>query len=649
MIIFDAETDNLLEKATVVHCICTYNTADGTIERYRDVEAPPGYTPADGTLEEGLKRIAEADEIGGHNVHGFDIPVFQKLYPGQFCPSGKVRDSLTESELWFPANDLRAKDFLAQKKYGKWISPQYFGRHSLAAWGERLQCPKDEYSNWCKEEGLDPWSEWRPEMEDYCAQDTVTTARLFEHLEKSFDYSTGASDLENLVAPILARQQQWGVSFDVKAASQLHAKLVRRHEEIAAELRDNYFSPFYQRKGPAVTPKRTLNYKDKLRGDLHMGASYVKVQMTEFNPGSRQHIYKRLMSVYGWKPTKFSPTGEPTVDEDVVETLPYPCAPLLTEYLLLEKRLGQLVEGKQAWLRQEKDGRLHGRVKANGTRTGRCSHVSPNLGQVPKVSKPYGKECRALFGPSPGRVQMGVDLAGIEMRAQGHYLARFDGGYFSGQVVNGDVHELARKVLRMNSRDNTKTFEYAMTYGAGLPKLGATVYADMTDEQKAKFGKVNQRSLGALGKQRKALLAQGMKGFDKLLKAVEDAHKRGWMRALDGRKLAVPSAHSALNTLFQGFGGIVAKTWIVEINRLLVENQLIPDKTWYIDPDQHDLWKVVQMLFIHDETQNDCLPEVAELAGELTVQAARNTKHLLNLKVEIDAKYKLGANWSECH
>ena len=649
MIVFDAETDNLLDKVTVIHCIAVYDRDTGNVERYRDVK---GHVPAHGTIEDGLRRIANADCIGGHNVHGYDIPVFQKLYPGKFFPTGTVRDSLVEAEMWYPANDLRVKDFAAQKKYNNsWISGHLYGRHSLEAWGERLKCPKDEYTKWCKDQGLSPWSEWRPEMEDYCVQDTITNARLFDYLEESFDYEGAAAAvaLENKVAPILFRQEQWGVTFNLPRAAELHTKLVARHMEIADELRRDFFGPFYLRNGKAVTPKRNLNYKDKLRPDLTADATYVKVKLVEFNPASRQHIYKRLMALYGWEPTKFTPSGEPQVDESVIETLPYPPCKLINEYLLLEKRLGQLAEGNQAWLRKEKDGVIHGRVKANGTRTSRCSHVNPNMGQVPKVTAPFGTECRALFGPRKGRKQMGCDLSGIEMRAQGHYLYRYDGGAFAAEVINGDVHTIAKEAMGFNSRDITKTFEYAMTYGAGLPKLGAVVYEDMTDEQKKEFGKVSQRKLAQLGKARKQLLETGLKGFDKLLKAVKGAHTRGWMRALDGRKLAVPSEHSALNTLFQGFGGVVAKQWIVLLNDKLVENGLIPADTWYIDMDNIEPWKVVQILFVHDEVQTDCEDGYEKQAGELAVEAAREAGRVLKLNVALDAEAKIGADWSECH
>lgn len=661
MIVWDKETDNLLAKVTKIHCIVVIDRDTGKVERYRDAHNKSS-NPADGDIRAGLARVAAADEIGGHNVHNYDIPVGQKLYPGEFYPKGKVRDSLVESEMWYPAKDLRNKDFLAQKKYGNWISNQYYGRHSLAAWGERLKRPKDDYAARCKEAGIDPWATWSEEMEEYCVQDVVTNVALFDFLEKTFDYSTGAADLENRVAPILVRQEQWGVKFNTENAGKLHAELIRKQEKIGLALRD-YFPNFYMRVGKAVTPKKTLNYKDKLRPDLTEGVSYVKVKMTEFNPGSRQHIYKRLLAVYNWKPKTFSPSGEPEVSEETIGELTYDCAPLLNEYLLVDKRIGQIANGKVAWLRKEKDGIIYGRVKANGTRTSRCSHVNPNMGQVPKVKKDldgnvmwgeeggWGADCRALFGARKGRKQMGVDLSGIEMRAQGHYMARYDGGFFAQQVVEGDVHDLARIAMNFNSRDITKTFEYAMTYGSGFPNLGSIVYSDMTDEQKKAFGKPSVKKFGQLGKQRKEMLTSGLDGFDKLLAAVETAYGRGWMKALDGRRLAVPSKHSALNTLFQGFGGVLAKTWLVIFNDLLVDAGLIPDHTWYIDPHASDtVWKVVQMLFIHDELQTDCITEeVAHQAGKLAVQAAQATRDVLSLKVDIDAEYKVGDSWAECH
>jgi len=649
MIVFDIESNGLIPEMTVCHCICTQDRMTGEKRSYNDQGT------AYGTIEECLVYLQEATEagryIGGHFIHGFDIPALQKLYP-HFKPAKDFcRDSKMESEVWYPGNVLKTKDFAAaKKKRGHWIPPYLFGQHSLAAWGARTGNPKDEYQKECKELGIDPWAQWSQRMEDYCAQDVNTNVSIFEFFERKFDYQAGAVAiwLENRVAPILHRQEQWGVQFNVKKAGLLHAKLVGKQVAVEEELRRDYFGPFYLRSGPTVTPKKTLNYKDVMRPSLTAGAPYTKVKHVEFNAGSRQHIYKRLMTLYGWKPTVMTPSGEPQVDEKVLKGVNYPCVPLLMDYLLLTKRIGQIADGKNAWLRKEKNGRIHGRVKQNGTRTTRASHVSPNMGQVPKVGKPYGTECRELFEATTGRVVMGADLSGIEMRAQGHYLYRFDGGAFAEAVVDGDVHELARIALGFNSRDITKTFEYASTYGAGMPKLGEIVYSDMTPEQQAKQ-KTNVRAMGQLGKQRKEMFAQGIKGMQQLLDAVEAAYQRGWMRALDGRRLDVPSSHSALNTLYQHLGGLVAKIWMVHFNDALVEHGLIPDNTWFIAPEESHLWKVVQILFVHDEIQNDCLPDVAELAGKLAEQAAVTAGEFFNLNVPLAAEAKIGANWSETH
>ena len=484
-------------------------------------------------------------------------------------------------------------------------------------------------------------------MEDYCMQDCITTAKLFEFLEHEFDYKAAAEAvrIENRAARILGRQEQWGVAFDVTGASQLYAKLAGKQQAIARELKDSYFKPFYLRNGPAVTPKRSMKYKMLLRGDVTEGAPYVKIKLTEFNPGSRQHIYKRLMALYGWKPTKFTPSGEPMVDETVLQALPMPPAKLLTEYLLLEKRLGQIAEGNQAWLKQERDGRIHGRVKQNGTRTTRASHVSPNMGQVPKVGKEYGAECRSLFGPSVGRVQVGSDLSGIEMRALGHYLGAYDGGAFGREAVEGDVHSLMMKAIGFNSRDITKTAEYAYIYGAGDPKLGEITLSDMTEEERAEVGKVSQRKLAALGRATREKLQKGLNGMEPLVNACHTAAERGWMRTLDNRRIAVPSKHSSLNTLLQAMGGVLAKQWMIELDDMLIEAGINPANTWYVD----DSFGAVQMLWVHDEVQLDVKQREEDRVARIAEQAAAKAGEHFKLRVPVAAESKIGSNWRECH
>lgn len=649
MHVFDIETNGIRFKdpdwwksVEVIHCIVITNRSTGETMRYRGEDIVDGVRLL-------MKLTHEGIYIGGQNVHGFDIPALQYMFPWFAPDKNFVRDSKVESEMWYPAKDLKVADFKAAKKYPQWIPTRMYGSHSLGAWGLRLGCPKDEYKEWCAQNGIkDPWGQWSQKMEDYCAQDVISNITLFDYLERKFDYQQAAMAvwLENRVAPILLRQKAWGVKFNAAKASKLHVKLLARAEELEAELKA-MFPRFYMRDGAAVTPKRTLNYKDVMRPDLTAGAPYTKVKLKEFNPASRQHIWISLKRIYGWVPDEMTPGGDPKVDEDVLSTLSYPPVPLLIEYLTVEKRIGQIATGPAAWLKKERNGRIHHTVKQNGTRTVRASHVDPNLGQVPKVSSMYGPECRELFEASEGRKIVGCDQSGIELRALAHFLGRYDGGAYANECVRGDVHTRAKEAIKFNSRDNTKTAEYAFLYGAQNFKLGKIAYDDMTEEQRTELGTVNDAKIVKLGGALRYRLQQGIRGLDPLLKAVEKAHKRGWMRALDGRKIAVPAKHSALNTLCQHLGGELSKVWMVLSEDAFIAGGLQPDNQWYIA--EPEVWKVIQILWIHDEVQEDTYPEYTEQVGKILQQTAKAAGEFLSLRVPVDAEYKVGDNWAETH
>ncbi|UZT50416.1 DNA-directed DNA polymerase [Enterobacter phage 04_vB_Eclo_IJM] len=75
------------------------------------------------------------------------------------------------------------------------------------------------------------------------------------------------------------------------------------------------------------------------------------------------------------------------------------CVELVREYLVVQKRIGQAAEGKNAWLRLVgPDGRMHGSINPCGAVTGRATHSSPNMAQVPANGAPWGEICRSAFG-----------------------------------------------------------------------------------------------------------------------------------------------------------------------------------------------------------------------------------------------------------
>src|SRR5690606_29047347 len=192
------------------------------------------------------------------------------------------------------------------------------------------------------------------------------------------------------------------------------------------------FPPWQTKNGPPFVPKR-----DNAKLGYKAGVPVQKYKEVVFNPNSRDQIADRLMTLKGWKPTELTPSGKPKADETILEALPYPEAKELSRYMLIQKRIGQLAEGDNAWLKKvDRDGRIHGSIITNGAVTGRATHSNPNIAQVPKVGTEYGEECRGLFTARPGKtVLLGCDVSGLELRMLGHFMARHDDGEYGREVV----------------------------------------------------------------------------------------------------------------------------------------------------------------------------------------------------------------------
>lgn len=366
--IFDIETNGLLDTLDTIHSLVMY-----------DVELGITYSFTPDTMDDGIQLLSEADMLIGHNIIGFDLKAIKKVYPSFDPEKYKCMDTLVCSRLMWP--DIKAKDFKLTRTSG--FPNKLIGSHSLEAWGYRLDILKGDFGK------QTDWSEWSMEMQKYCEQDVVVTKAFYELILKK-NYSEEAINLEHEVAHIIEKQIDYGFKFNVKKAGELYASLAHRRQELEDEL-IAAFPDWYTSKG-LFTPKT-----DNKRFGYVKDAPFTKVEMTTFNPASRQHIGNRFIKKYEWKPKVFTETGVPEINESILGELPFPEAKLLNEYLLINKRIGQLAEGKNAWLKLEKNGRIHGRVITNGAVSGRMTHINPNVAQVPSVRALYGKECRELF------------------------------------------------------------------------------------------------------------------------------------------------------------------------------------------------------------------------------------------------------------
>ena len=597
-LIFDIETNGLLNSLTKIHCMVIYDVENKTYFnciKGRKIGYPSW------SLEDGLRMLEKADVVIGHNIIGFDIPAIKKIYPYfNFKPKTEIVDTLISSKLVFP--DIHQDD--EDSKYK--IIPSLKGRYSLEAFGYRLDILKDEYGK-----QNNAWKHWSPEMQHYCKRDVEVTKALYESILE-IGYSKEAIELEHEFASIIFEQEQRGVLFDTKKAYKLEAELREKQLNLFNKLQKAFPPKLCHEE---FTPKKNNCVKGYIKG-----ATFNKIWYEEFNPGSRQQIANRLMAK-GWIPTIFTeptpsyPNGQPKVDEDVLSTIEFREAKILSEYLMVNKLLGQLADGDNAWLKYvTSTNRIHGRVNTLGAVTRRCTHSKPNLAQVPSVDKPYGKECRSLFKAPFGYKFVGCDASGLELRCLAHFMNDKD---YINEILSGDIHIKNMKMAGLSTKEEAKRFIYAFLYGAGAALIGEIAGGDHRK-----------------GKKLKERFLSNLPALDALMdRLTSEVDKKGYIEALDGSHLRVRDSYKALNVLLQSTGAIVMKKALCILHKNVKNENL----------------RVHFVLNIHDEYQAEVHPNDVARYSQLAVEAIREAGRYYNFNCPLDGEVKIGRNWSETH
>ena len=574
-LVFDIETDDL--NATKVWCIVAQNPVSGEVFKF-----PPD------KLEEGYQFLTTADTLIGHNIIGFDIPLVEKF--GNVDLSDKiVIDTLVLSRLFNPTRD---------------------GGHSLETWGYKLGYPKIEFEDYLN---------YSEDMLTYCVRDVELNTKVLQELRKeSRGFKKDCIDLEQGVAKIMKQQEQDGFAFDMQSALTLLAELREKKQQIEDEVHSTFKPKWVDTK--QVTPyikkdgnlsKRGMTDEEYQRClDTNNFNPFMRQTLQEFNLGSRKQIGEYLID-FGWKPDRFTPTGQPIVDEKTLSKITHIHeAKLIADFLLLQKRIAQI----DSWVEAVKDdGRIHGFVIPNGTITGRMSHRNPNVAQVPSVHSPYGKECRACWTVPEGHKLVGVDASGLELRMLAHYM---DDKEYINEIINGDIHTTNQNFAGLKSRDQAKTFIYALVYGAGDEKIGSIIKGSRAE-----------------GKRLRERFLSSLPTYRTLKERVDRAASKNYLKGLDGRKLYIRNKHAALNTLLQGAGAILMKKALVNLDSVLKLNAI-------------DYRFVAN---IHDEWQIEVKESQADFVGETAVKSIIEAGEHFNLRCPMDGEYKVGGNWSDTH
>lgn len=601
--IFDIEGDNLVVEATKIWLAVAIDADSGQEHRFDRTQ-----------LTEFADLLVNANELIGHNIIGYDIPVCERLLG--ITIKAKLTDTLITSRMMYPDRFNKKNPIRS---------------HSLSSWGEALghpkidfaqimvdkakeRTPKSEWSDLLVWKKTNPFKcppndtvseeEWLSEMMTYCAQDVVVNDQTYRKQLPWMEANEKPLRMEHIASTICTQQVLNGWGFDPEAGEQLEQELMMDKAGALDVLRQAF---------PTIVERR---WSDK-RKDKEGNWVELKPKVTEFNPGSHAQVYSRLNDKYnGAFNPPMTEEGNPQCDTEVLSkyarNMPE-CAQII-QFRDIAKLEGQ-VKKWNVLAHASQTGRIHGQINVQGAQTGRCTHSGPNMAQVASDAR-----ARSLWVPlEPGHVVLGADLSGLELRALAHYMGEYDEGAYAREILTGDIHTANQKAAGLPTRNDAKTFIYAFLYGAGDGKIGQIVGGGRT-----------------AGAQLKKDFLTKLPALKRLIDhTTSEATRFKSVTLPDGRRVPVRSEHAALNTLLQGAGAIISKYWMIVANKNLTKK--------YGDN------VVKQMAYVHDELQFSCPADIAEEAGQLVIDAAVEAGKRLHINMRIDAEFAIGKNWSETH
>jgi DNA polymerase-1 len=618
----DIEADDLLEGVTRIWCATLCNIV--TKERVRcrtkdDFKAFQDKNP-------------DAIYIG-HNFIAYDAVVLNRFWEAGIGIS-RIVDTFVLSQVYNPS---------MQKPSGMPKPPpgeKAKGPHSLEAWGVRLRYPKWEHKD---------FSQYSPEMLNYCMRDTLLTGLLFHRLTERMrqnKFTERGLEIEHHAWNIIQnKQRRNGFPFNYKAATELYVSLRAREEELKDEIY-KLWPPYlgvvqhYKRRrvkdgSDSNDYKRAKEQYPKLIDTVDGG--FDAYDWITFDIGSPQQRVQKLLEL-GWEPTQRTDAGNPKVDEESLlafsELSGQSEIAAIAKWLVVNSR-GNMV---RTWLDayNEHTGCLHGRLFINSTL--RYKHSSPNSANIPAVKTEkvngedevlYGEagtwayECRDLYtcGEPNTWSLVGIDGKGIQLRVLANYAYSEE---FRDAVLTGDPHKKNIEILGLANKPAAKKFLYTTLMGGGGAKLAA---------DQAQFG---TKLTAKEGNQLKQKLIDSVPGFGDLISRLQaELRESGRIKLCDGTPILVPSDHMVIPYLLQGDESRLMKQALIYVDREIKLNGLTPH--------------VLKVADIHDEWQWKVKNEYVQTFIELALPCFLRAGESFNYRIPIEGAAKEGKTWAETH
>ena len=610
-LVIDIEANGLYDEAKEIFVISTLDERTGDIVSYSD------HDPDLENLSEAYGPLSSAEQLIGHNLLRYDLPVIEKLLGWTF-PVEKIFDTLVMSRLnWFSRSTT-------------------YGRHSLKAWGTFLKEPKTDFND---------FSKYTKEMLSYCEQDIIVNKKVYDVLMREVRSISRESEnrkvqykeamkLEHELSFWSSKQVTNGWRIDREAMENLITKIGIEINEIEKEVEPQLGTmevlidkepktPRYTKNGHyTVATARMLSEErgeyidtsDALKDEppIAPGETFQRKQIVEARLGNQEHLKTFLHSI-GWEPDDWN---WKKVDGEFIKVSPK----LTTKSLKALGNIGEkidmyftlrarksILEGWRECIREE---RLYGDVIDLGAASGRQTHKA--IANIPSPKAKYGAEIRQLLVSPEDKILISADGASYQARIMAHFVRDQE---FTDEILEGDIHQKNADAIGC-SRDLAKPFFFAWAFGAGGGKLGRILGVDSREGSAAK----------------EKFLARWPQ-LATLTEKVQKSAERGYIKGLDGRRIYTPEAYKSFNYLIQGSEAILMKATIVKINEMF-EKEKIAAK---------------QLLFYHDECTWEIKPVDKWRAEKIISFCFKHAPKEYGVEIMEAGDIKTGNNYLEVH
>ncbi len=351
-----------------------------------------------------------------------------------------------------------------------------------------------------------------------------------------------------------------------------------------------------------------------------------------FNLASPKQLQEILFDKLGIKPTKKTPSGAPSTDEDVLQelALDHPLPKVLLEYRGLAK-LKSTYTDKLPRMINASTGRVHTSYNQAVAITGRLASSDPNLQNIP-VRSAEGRRIREAFIAPAGSVIVSADYSQIELRIMAHLSQ--DAGMLKAFANNEDIHRhTAAEIFGVEltevdseQRRYAKVINFGLIYGMSAFGLAQNLNIDRASAQ-SYIERYFARYPGVR---------------DYMQSTRDMAKQRGYVETYFGRRLWVPEINSpngmrragaeraAINAPMQGTAADLIKLAMIAVDQWLGEAKL----------------QTKLIMQVHDEL----VLEVPE--AELAVVKAKLTELMqgvAQLSVPLLVEVGVGKNWESAH